>query len=445
MDRGRDWVTGGGSGVHPVTAATVTITRALDELTEVPLYGLVPEAVGELLTSVVGLEARLAGLRMQLISAAETVGTAARAGAPGTAAWLRGSCRIERVAAGRAVRLAKALAAEHECTGRALSEGRVSEAQARVIVRAIQALPSSVDAATRRTAEAHLVEQAAIFDPLDLARLGRHVLDVVAPDEADRLLGEALHREEARANRRHLTLRPDGHGGTRVSGRLDPEAAALLDAALEPLAKPRPADQEGPDPRTRGERQADALAEICRRFLAATCCTGGGLPDTCGEPTTVVVTIRETDLRSGLGAALLPTGDAVSASTARRMACDARIMPAVLGGDSMPLDLGRARRLFTPAQRRALALRDGDGCAFPGCDRPGTWTEAHHRVHWADGGPTDVSNGVLLCSYHHQVVHAEEWRIVLGADGRPDFLPPAWLDQARRPRRNTRWRRLDTG
>jgi Domain of unknown function (DUF222) len=192
---------------------------------------------------------------------------------------------------------------------------------------------------------------------------------VITPEEADRLLGEALAREEARANRRHLTLRPDSTGGLRVTGRLDPQTAALLEAALEPLAKLRPADEDGPDPRTRGERQADALGELCRRFLV-------GLPDTNGgEPYTVVVTIPEADLRTGLGAALLPTGDAVSAGTARRMACHARIIPVVLDGEGQPLDVGRARRLFTASQRRALALRDGDGCAFPG-DIPRL---THHR------------------------------------------------------------------
>jgi len=96
--------------------------------------------------------------------------------------------------------------------------------------------------------------------------------------------------------------------------------------------------------------------------------------------------------------------------------------------------------LFTPAQRRALALRDGDGCAFPGCDRPGSWCDAHHLNHWVDGGPTDLSNGVLLCGWHHQVIHRGEWAVVMAADGRPDFIPPAWLDPARRPRRNTRHR-----
>ena len=432
---GREW-DGVAGGVHPVADAVAAIAAALDTVADCPLYGLEAGQAGGLLASVVAVEARLAGLRARLVSAAETAGTAEWAGAPNTAAWLRANTRTDRVSAGRAVKLAKALDGEFTLTAEALSAGRVSEEQARVIVRAVRALPSSVDTATRREAEAHLVEQAGVFDPVELAKLGRHILEVVAPEEADRLLGEALAREEARANRRHLSLLPDPTGGLRVTGRLDPETAALLEAALEPLAAPRPADEDGPDPRTRGERQADALGEICRRFLA-------GLPDTTngGEPYTVVVTIREQDLRTGLGAALLPSGNAVSAAAARRMACHARIIPAVLDSEGQPLDVGRARRRFTAAQRRALALRDGDGCAFPGCDRPGTWTEAHHRVHWADGGPTDLANGVLLCCYHHQVVHQGHWAIVLGADGRPEFIPPASVDPQRRPRRNTRWRR----
>ena len=432
-----DGVVGWGSvgGVHPVADAVVGIAAVLDAVAECALFGLGAEQAGRLLAGVVALEARLAGLRLRLVTAAEAAGTAEAAGAPNTGAWLRANTRTDRVTAGRVVKLARALDGEFGGTAAAVAGGRVSEQQARVIVRAVQGLPASVDTATRREAEAHLIEQAGVFDPVELARLGRHILEVVAPEEADRLLGQALAREEARANRRHLTLRPDTAGGLRVTGRLDAETAALLEAALEPLARPRPADEDGPDPRTRAERQADALGEICRRFLA-------GLPDsTGGEPYTVVITIRDTDLRTGLGAALLPTGDAVSARTARRMACHARIIPAVLDGEGQPLDVGRARRLFTASQRRALALRDGDGCAFPGCDRPGTWTEAHHRVHWADGGRTDLANGVLLCCHHHHVAHQGHWAIVMGADGRPEFIPPASIDPQRRPRRNTRWRR----
>ena len=88
----------------------------------------------------------------------------------------------------------------------------------------------------------------------------------------------------------------------------------------------------------------------------------------------------------------------------RRLACNARILPAVLGGRSELLDLGRARRLFSPAQRRALALRDG-GCRAEGCDIPAAWTEAHHLRPWSRGGRTDLADGVLLCSFHHHRAH----------------------------------------
>jgi hypothetical protein len=112
----------------------------------------------------------------------------------------------------------------------------------------------------------------------------------------------------------------------------------------------------------------------------------------------------------------------VTPALARRIACDAGIIPAVLGGASEVLDLGRERRLASPAQRRALALRD-NGCAFPACDRPPPWTDAHLKS-WAQGGPTDVDNLVLLCGPHHDLVHHAGWTITLGTDRRPRFRPP---------------------
>jgi hypothetical protein len=138
----------------------------------------------------------------------------------------------------------------------------------------------------------------------------------------------------------------------------------------------------------------------------------------------------------GRGAARLDTGAVISATQARLMACDARVLPAVLGGDGQVLDLGRSRRLFTGPIRRALILRDR-GCAFPGCDRPPRWTEAHHLVGWAEGGETSLANACLVCRYHHRVLHNGGWQARLGADGRPEFVPPAILDPQRRPRRNT--------
>ena len=136
-----------------------------------------------------------------------------------------------------------------------------------------------------------------------------------------------------------------------------------------------------------------------------------------------------------LAAGTLDTGEALTPEAVRRLACDAAILPAVLDGAGQVLDVGRQRRLFTGPLRRALVLRDR-GCAFPGCDRPPRWTDGHHIVHWSDGGETNLANAVLLCRYHHRVVHHGDWQVRIAPDGLPEFLPPAWLDPARRPRRN---------
>jgi HNH endonuclease len=98
--------------------------------------------------------------------------------------------------------------------------------------------------------------------------------------------------------------------------------------------------------------------------------------------------------------------------TARRLACDAGLIPAVLGAASERLDVGRLRRLVTPAIRRALNLRDG-GCRFPGCDRPVAWCDAHHLLSWIQGGQTCLANMILLCRRHHVLVHEYDWSIRL--------------------------------
>jgi hypothetical protein len=106
----------------------------------------------------------------------------------------------------------------------------------------------------------------------------------------------------------------------------------------------------------------------------------------------------------------------------------------------MPLDVGRSRRLITGSLRRALVARDR-GCAFPGCDRPARWTEGHHIVSWQSGGVTSLANSVLLCRRHHRAVHHQGWQVRIAGDRRPEFIPPAWIDPARIPRRNVYHRR----
>jgi len=130
--------------------------------------------------------------------------------------------------------------------------------------------------------------------------------------------------------------------------------------------------------------------------------------------------------------AVTETGTTLSAGWARKLACDATLIPTVLGSASEPLDIGRASRVVPPGLRRALITRDR-GCAFPGCRRPPRWADAHHIRHWADGGPTALDNLVLLCDHHHDVIHHTDWEVTI-SDGRPVFTPPAWLDPLRRPR-----------
>jgi Domain of unknown function (DUF222) len=130
--------------------------------------------------------------------------------------------------------------------------------------------------------------------------------------------------------------------------------------------------------------------------------------------------------------AVTETGVPISVGWARRLACDATIIPLVLGANSEPLDVGRATKAVPAALRRALIARD-KGCAFPGCRRPPRWCDAHHLQHWLDGGPTALHNLVLLCDYHHHVIHHDGWSVAI-VDGRPLFTPPAWLDPLQRPR-----------
>ncbi len=206
----------------------------------------------------------------------------------------------------------------------------------------------------------------------------------------------------------------------------------MLKAAIDPLCRPIPSgpDQGEPDSRTPGQRRADALIDVCRLALK-----GESLPDSGGMRPQLNVTTRFDVLTKELSTGTLDMGGDLSPAAVRRLACDALILPAVLGTRSEVLDLGRERRLFTGAVRRAIMLRDG-GCAFPGCDRPPRWCDVHHFRSWQHGGETCECNGLLLCSHHHHLVHQPGgWRIIR-QDDVFQFIPPAYVDPRQRPQRN---------
>ncbi|MGB3257482.1 MAG: DUF222 domain-containing protein, partial [Ornithinimicrobium sp.] len=134
---------------------------------------------------------------------------------------------------------------------------------------------------------------------------------------------------------------------------------------------------------------------------------GGESAPTCATATVVITIAWDLLHHAFTGTGTSATGDVVSPATVRKMACDADLIPVVLGTDREILDQGRTRRLVTPGQRRALHHRDG-GCTYPGCTTPAPWCDAHHVVHWSHGGRSDLSNYALLCGRHHTLVHARD-------------------------------------
>ncbi|HEX7745165.1 MAG TPA: DUF222 domain-containing protein [Micromonosporaceae bacterium] len=379
------------------------------------------------LDAVHALEQRLAALKLALVREIDGRGTPVAHGASSTAVWLRERLHLSIRAARRLVGDADAINAAPAAVRAALAKGVVTSEQARAVADTVATVHDQAGAAAAQKATHLLLDWAAQFDPPVLQRLGERILFHVAPEIAADAERRLLAAAEERAERhRHVTLSALPDGRVRLTGSLDSEAAALFRAAIEPLCAPTGAD----DGRSPGQRRHDALADICRLALRT-----GDLPDHGGDVTQVVVTTSFEPLVGRLAAGSLDTGLRLAPETVRRLACDANILPAVLGGNGQVLDLGRQRRLIAGPLRRALVLRDR-GCAFPGCDRPPRWAEGHHIVHWADGGETSLRNSVLLCRAHHRQIHHHGWSVRLANDGRPEFLPPAWLDPEQRPRRN---------
>jgi Domain of unknown function (DUF222) len=309
-------------------------------------------------------------------------------------------------------------------TAAALAAGEIGVGQVRVIAETMSTVPASVDVEQREAAEADLARYARSFAPASLGKIGRHLLAHLDQDGP-----QPPEEPEPAPAAGELRLRERRDGRLGFEGFLESEHSAAFRSLIEQFAAPRPAAEGIPDPRTTAQRNADALLEVCGLARAAQDC-----PTTGGEPPHLSVTIDWDALRTGLGTATLDYGTHLSASQARRWACDAKIIPVVLGGASEPLDVGRAMRTVPLSLRRALVVRDR-GCAFPGCDRPPRLCQTHHCRHWVDGGETSVDNCVLLCKTHHRHVHCTGWEIFIHPDY-VEFIPPAILDPDRRPLRN---------
>ena len=303
-----------------------------------------------------------------------------------------------------------------------MASGSVNADQARVIVRSVDRLPArgdfAVDADPRRAAERHLVALAGHHDAKELEVLGARLFDVVAPELSEAYEGRLLEAQEAVAARRtSLTMSHTGEGLCRGRFTVPERHAAMLSKAILGLASPTRSDEVVIDPELPTPvRHGVAFTQLLESLPA------DALPTVAGGDITVVVTMRLDQLLADLGTAgvaTLDTGTRISAGEARRLACSHRLVPAVLGGTSVPLDLGRSRRLHTKAQRLALAQRDG-GCTTVGCDRPPALCHAHHDIGWSTGGATSVDNGRLLCGHHHRV-HDPAYQHRVRPDGKVEF------------------------
>ena len=454
----------GGASSPAAFRAVAEVGHALDALAEANLWSLSDTEVLALREALEPLRSRLEARVLTVTREVDSRGAAVAAGAPSTAGWLKARLRLHPGAAKAEVELARVLGVDLACTGAALAAGELNQGQARVVAASMHALPRALAPALRREAEGYLLTHARQFDPAALNILGRHLAVVVDPEG-----GPALEREEnEQADRQQFSLvrGPDRSGVPR--GFFTAESSALIEAALGPVSKPRAQADGTPDPRSAAQRRAEGLLELLRLAIGSP-----QMPEDGGEPVTVLLTTPLAVLhghdekepcghacRAGMpgdlpgeaalgqpapgdaalghpvvpGAAHLEDGSPVSPEGARRMSCDAWLVAGILGSAGQILDIGRSSRLVPRPIRRALIARDG-GCAFPGCGRPPRWCQAHHVWHWSKGGPTALSNLVLLCGAHHRVIHHHGWSVWIDQDThRPRFRAPRWIDPDQRVR-----------
>jgi hypothetical protein len=456
---------------------------AVDALAAVDPAELDPAALGVLIKEVDRLVDRLTGLSHRAVAAQGRTAGWRVDGARSHKQWLAEHCRLSPGQAAARARTAKQLAQLPE-TAEALTAGRIGTGAARIAAQAVRDLPPDAAAGLDRLVAATAGTDgtdgtdgqdgtacgtgrgaggAGVQDGgagsaggsgMEPGRLRRALQEY-----AHRVAPEGLEQRQRRgwANRR-LTLSsiPDG---AVVDGRLDLVGAETVQTALSALSAPKGPD----DDRTPEQRRADALVLLARQALDS-----GGLPMVGGvrPHVTVVVPLETLDTRTttdpadpadadsgdppdadsgdpagageagapggvagvpdvrsagGSGPAVLDRMGVVCGETARLLACDAGITRVITAGGSQPVAVGRETRVVSPAQRRALAVRDR-GCV--GCAAPAAWCEAHHVIHWAHGGPTDLDNLVLVCWNCHRSIHENGRQPVRGPDGRWTLHPP---------------------
>jgi hypothetical protein len=382
-----------------------------------PVAGVADGEVAEAIAGLAALQAQVESWRLALEAEADARALAERDAATGTDAWVTALTGSTREAAAGGIRLARLLQSTYAATREAFAAGRLRIEQVRVIVNAAEQIPSSATPEEVRRAEEWLVAQGTGDGtrdgrPRDAKRLRRAARRMCAAVSHDLMLAHQdvmLGREERAAEAETWLSLGDNGNGTWTGKFVIPALhGQLLQRHLDTLTAPRRLSrvrdgEQVTDPTVPGSgpglswtgRLGMAFTELLEHLPTDGHAANG---------TTLLITMDLATLQSGLGAARIETGDHLSAGEARRLACNAGLVPAVLDTTSAPLDLGREARLHTKAQRHALSLAH-DTCAVTGCERPFAGTEIHHLHPWSQGGRTDLANALPLCFFHHRRAH----------------------------------------
>ncbi|MBP1133781.1 hypothetical protein JOE31_000013 [Arthrobacter sp. PvP023] len=393
-------------------------------------------------------------------------------GCRNTTEFLRMRLRIGAGEARRRLALAEAVLPRAGITGHpqpperpvlaaAVASGSVGSRSATIITVALDRVRHHAPAGTMARMEHTLTRTAAEQDTDFVARVARHLVEAADQDGSEPSEEELRHRQG-------VFIRKPRRGLHHVEFFATPDQYEPLLTVMNTATNPRtqPGEQDL-DRRTRPQQLLDGLVGAAKTTLAT-----GNLPAAGGLRPQVMVTIDYRDLLDrldrldhnsdrptgttgagtpGNGSATGTTGTGtipgtgsltftgpVTAATVRKIACDADIIPVLLGSQGRVLDIGRTTRIFPPHIRKALTARD-QGCAFPGCTIPAPWCEAHHITYWSHGGTTSTENGTLLCSHHHHLIHKEQWHIQVKT-GIPWFIPPPHIDPRQKPQRNNYFR-----
>ena len=431
--------------------ADAELQRVFDTLDHASIVAL---SDGELLDSIkvkTKILARAQAFLNAEVAEAESRGTTQARDGVGTAAWFAATTNaVDSRRAGKLIKHAVVLTTRFLHTNHALRSGAVSVEQADAILDGLTHLPADLGPEALDRADQEMVGYAHIYNPPELRRLANRLVDVIAPAVAEADAAAYLERMEAEARRtRCFQFYDDHHGSWRFHGKVPIVEGAQVAELIHALADAddnnrinSPEDEAvGREERCYSAKCADALLEIMHAHQDSSKAPGVG-----GDRPRINVTIDFATLQGQLGHAVLGNGAPISAGEARRLACDANILPVVLNGRSAPVDVGRDHRLVTGALRLALNARD-QGCCFPGCEKPPTSCEGHHIQPWWAGGRTALDNTALLCRHHHQLVEPnptkppdDQWELRLDYRGLPQIRPPTWADPARTPRQHSRYR-----